>query len=181
MMQLVTPARARIGVSFEADVQDLLATLEELGGHLTSLLSLCDRKLVAMKAADVPALNQVAGEEERELQKMLRRDGQRDAVLARLAQALRLGGSTPSRLSEIAARLPEPFCTEILGKSAELRRLATNLEEKTRLAAAVAQSVQSHIRAVFAEVARAGQETVVYGRSGQHEAVTRQTWVDAVG
>src|SRR5207249_1116357 len=121
-----TPLPPAAGI--ESDVQTLLDTLVELGGHLRALLDLASRKLEAMKRADVPALTQCAAEEERELQRMLRRDGQREAVLARLAQALRFRSQAPARLTEIAARLPQPFSSQILAKSAALRDLATKLE-----------------------------------------------------
>jgi hypothetical protein len=178
---LLAPVHSPRTADLDDDVQTLLCTLNELGDHLRALHQLAIRKLDAMKRADIALLNSCAAEEECELQRMLRRDGKRDAVLARLAQALRMRTSAPARLTEIAGRLPQPFSSQIVAKSAELRGLAENLEEKNRLAAAVAQSVHSHIRAVFAEVAKANQETIGYGRNGKHEAMTTRAWVDAVG
>jgi hypothetical protein len=62
-----------------------------------------------------------------------------------------------------------------------LRGVAEELQKKNRLAAEVARKLQSHIRDVFAAIAQATQETVVYGRNGQYEQATARQWVDAVG
>lgn len=165
----------------EDDARELVETLEDIERHLSALLQISERKLEAMRRADVHALGQCALDEERELQRLLRHDGRRETVLARLAQALRVFGPAPARLSAIAARLSPPYSTQILAKSTVLRDRAKKLEEKSRLAAAVAQSVQSHIRSVFAEIAKANQESVGYGRHGQPASVTTRPWVDAVG
>ncbi|MBI5865546.1 MAG: flagellar export chaperone FlgN [Planctomycetes bacterium] len=155
-----------------------MATLHE---QLLSLLDLASRKLAALRNADVAALSQLATEEAAQLESLARADADRPAIIARLAQQLPGPRIAPLKLSALSEKLPEPFSSQIRAKSEGLRAIATRLEEKNRLAAIVARTLHKHIRGVFADLAKANQETVVYGRTGQHEQRTTRSWVDAVG
>jgi hypothetical protein len=87
----------------------------------------------------------------------------------------------PLRLKDIAARLPEPLASSLRARSTVLQTSAAELQRKNRLAGRVAQNLQSHIRGIFADVAAAAQESLVYGPQGQHETGRPRCWVDAVG
>ncbi len=162
-------------------IEELLETVSLLHELLKRLLELARAKLAAMRAADAETLHQCAAEECDVLEALFKREKQRDAVLARLAQSLHWSGDERARLSEIAERLPEPFSSRLRAKTAGLRKTADELQRKNRLAADVARHLHKHIRAVFEDVARVNQESVVYGPNGKHEQRTRKTWVDAVG
>ncbi|MFQ5806196.1 MAG: flagellar export chaperone FlgN [Phycisphaerae bacterium] len=162
-------------------VRDLLATVTSLHELLKQLLELAGRKLAAMRSADAGALQQCAADEGGVLQALFEREKQRDAVLARLAQSLHWRADCRPRLSEIAERLPEPFSSRLRAKIVGLRQTAGELRHKNQLAAAVARNLHAHIRAVFEDVAKVNQESVVYGPSGKHEQRNKKTWVDAVG
>jgi hypothetical protein len=94
---------------------------------------------------------------------------------------MRWNSSARLRLSEIAEKLPEPHSSRLRAKTAGLRQTAEELRRENRVAAEVAQHLHKHIRAVFEDIARVNQESVVYGPSGKHEQRTNKTWVDAVG
>lgn len=161
--------------------RDLLAALTALHERLGALTALAVEKLAALRTADVDAIEKLAQREEAALQSLQELDAQRKAVLARLAQLWPASESFEPKLEEIAARLPEPFSSQIRAKSEGLRSAAGALEQKNALLATVARTLHSHVRGVFADLAKDAQETLVYGRSGQHEKHTARCWVDAVG
>ena len=161
--------------------EELLAVASELQAVLNQLLGVATEKLKAMRAADTRALYQCAAEEGRLLQLMFDREKQRTAVFARLAQELHWETDRPPRMSEIAARLSEPYGPRLQAKTEGLRQTTAALREKNQLAARVARNLHKHIRAVLDEVARANQEALVYGPSGKHEQRNMKSWVDAVG
>jgi hypothetical protein len=165
----------------EAPVGQLLEMLTALQQLLKQLLELADRKLIAMRSADTDALQECAADEGKLLEAVFQRERQRKAVLARLAQSLRWPGGERARLGEIAERLPEPFSSRLRAKTVGLQQVATGLQRKNHLAAGVARNLHEHIRSVFADIAKANQESIVYGPDGKHEQPTARAWLDAVG
>jgi len=163
----------------------LTDTGRELGQHLanlhTSLKQLAElarTKLAAMRQADTTALTACAAREEELLRDVCRGEQARNAVLARLAQSLHC---PRVRLTEITDRLPQPLASQIRARSVALKEIASESQQRNKLAAAVAQNLQAHIRGIFADVANANQESLVYGPHGQHEMSSPRRWVDAVG
>ena len=163
------------------DLHDLGQHLRGLHAALTDLSNLTDEKLAGMKSADTAALHRCAAREADLLRQVFNDEHNRNAVLARLAQALQCGARTPPRLSEIADRLPEPLASSLRARNAALKVVAGELKRKNGLAAKVARNLQNHIRGVFAEVASASQESLGYGPKGQHETSDSLSWVDAIG
>lgn len=159
----------------------LMALLDELYRHVDRLQDLADRKLDALRAADAATLQKCSVEEARQLEALFRQEGQRDAVLARLAQSLHAADGRRCPLRELVREIPEPYASQITAKTVGLRVLSESLKRKNDLAARVARGLHTHIRSVFAAVAEANQETVVYGSDGRHEPRNRDGWVDAVG
>lgn len=168
-----------------ADLTPLVAELETcldtLETDLHALLAIADAKLTAMRNADVRAIRQLTDHEEDALGAHREHETRRGAVVARLAQALLLTGDGPPRLEKLAAHLDEPARSRIAEKTGVLRALTEQLARKSSLAREVAQSLQSHLRAVFAAIAEATKETLAYDHGGQHASVTTQNWIDAVG
>ena len=109
--------------------------------------------------------------------------GQHEPLLTslELSQELHQPELTKLQLGEIAGYLPEPTASAIRARSMALREMAQTLKRKNRLAAQVAQDLQTHIRGIFAELAKVNQEQVVYGPRGNHEQTSTRSWVDAVG
>ena len=165
----------------EAQADELLEVMSALHEMLKQLLELVQDKLAAMRGADAAELQRCAVEECGVLERLFAQECRRDAVLARLAQSLPGECPPQARLSEIAERLPEPFCSRLRARTAGMRRTIDELRRKNRVAAEVARHLHEHIRAVFEDVARVNQQSVVYGPSGKHEQRTNQTWVDAIG
>jgi hypothetical protein len=167
------------------DADDTFAALDAqlatFHNALKQLLDVSCDKLAAIRRADTQALRGCAIREEELLREVLFGEQQRGAVLARVAQHLHCDNLEQHALAEIAARAPEPWGSVLQAKTLALRKTAEELQRKNGVVRDVAQNLQSHIRSIFANVAKAAQETVVYGAQGQHEASETRSWVDAVG
>lgn len=161
--------------------RELLQQLAELYAGLRELDALAGRKLAALRSADTAALHACASEECEQLTRIFRAQPQRNAAIARVAQSLPGCDPAERRLEELAARLPEPLASALRARNAALQEVAGELQRKNRMAAEVAQNLQTHIREIFAAVAGATQESLVYGPQGQRELSSTRCWVDAVG
>lgn len=161
--------------------RELAQCLADLQGLLKQLAELARRKLDALRQADADALQTCSAREAALLEQLAPVERRRDAVLARLAQALRRPELPRAGLSEIAVCFPEPVSSHLRARNAALREITTVLREKNQMAARVARELHQHIRGVFDEVTRAAQESVVYGSQGQWRPTPARSWVDAVG
>ncbi len=175
--------KAATGLPTEAvaplrELNDLLAKLQT---GMTELLELAGQKLAGMRKADAQGLHDCAAREAALLKEVLYGQQQRNAILARLAQALHVQTPRPVTLSDISAALPEPVASALRARSAALQELARDLQRKNKIAASVAQNLQTHIRGVFAEIANVANESLGYSPAGKHEVKRTRCWVDAVG
>jgi flagellar biosynthesis/type III secretory pathway chaperone len=161
-----------------AELSDNLGVLHTL---LKQLAEQADAKLAALRAADAKALQACAARETELLQQVTRNAQERQATLARLAQHLRPPLRPDLPLAALIEQFPEPQASILRARSVALRESAGKLQEKNRLAARVAHHLQTHIRAVFTELAKVNQESVVYGPKGQHEQAALRSCLDAVG
>jgi len=85
------------------------------------------------------------------------------------------------RLSDLAEFFCEPLRSQITAKIAGLRASTEKLRQTNRRAVELAQHLHTHIREVFAEVAKVGRKQTGYDGRGQHRHETTRQWVDAVG
>lgn len=166
-----------------ADVcwDDVHAALGELLAVARGLIGLADAKLDALRRADTAALSSVARDEARELAGFFRCEERVSATLAEGAQSPRESGNGSRRVSELASDAPEPARSRILAICEGLRAAMKNLQEKNRRAADVARGLHSHIRAIFADVAKLSEESASYVAPGTRRQTPTRHWVDAVG
>lgn len=160
------------------ELNENLAALQAL---LRELVDQASQKLTAMRTVDVDGLTSSAAREGELLAQVQRVAQQREAILARAAQDMPDAAGPVYPLSRLLEKIPEPYSSALRARNAALQRVAADLQEKNATVAAVAQSLQSHIRAVFTELAKVNVETVIYGPKGQHEPKPVRTWIDAVG
>ena len=165
----------------EALARELSENLAGLQSLLRQLLELAGQKLSAIRAANADEVQGCTACEADRLEQVHRLEQQRTAILARWAQGVPATGHKRLCLSEVADTFPEPFSSALRARNAALRQIAVELQEKNRLVANVARHLQSHIEAIFSDLARANQESVVYGPKGRHEQRNVRSWVDAVG
>lgn len=181
LMEELTLSDRVEAAAVDAAAQDLLANLADLGHALRGLLDLSTRKLAALRTADAAELTRCAAAAPAAIEQMAELTRRRGVILARLAQALRAPRLATAPLSDVAARLAEPSASALRARIVPLREISLRIEQKNRLASDVARRLHSHIREVFADVAKAAQESVVYGPDGQPDPRLAQNWVDAVG
>ena len=168
-------------VALETSAHELIDSLIKLHELLKQLVGGVEEKLAGMRGADVEVLHACAQREKQLLEEVFQTERERDAILARLAQTLHMPQLKSAPLSEIVNHIPEPLCSALRARNVALRDIAIKLQQKNRLAAQVAHNLQTHIRAVFVELAKANQESIVYGPKGQHEQANIRTCLDAVG
>lgn len=161
--------------------QDLLDSLAALHHAMKGLSALATEKLGAIRRADAAGLQACADREEQLLRRMFCDEPRRKALLARVAQTLRCPAEAGNTLTAIADALPEPLRSSLRARNAALHAIAIELQQKNRVAAAVARNLQAHIRGIFAAVAGATGEALVYGPQGRHEPGRPRCWVDAIG
>ena len=159
----------------------LLAALGTLHGLLKELVEVAGQKLTALRRADSPGLNDCTKRELTLLQQVYRAEQERSAAVARLAQALLCPELRTGPLRLLVARVTEPLHSQLQAKMVGLREVAAALRRKNEVAGRVAHDLQAHIRGIFAELAKAQQETVGYGPAGQQRATAARVMVDALG
>jgi flagellar biosynthesis/type III secretory pathway chaperone len=179
--RMVEPSISSSGPTRRGSASELSDNLGALHALLKQLAAQADAKLAALRAADAKALQACATNETELLQQLARNAQERQAILARLAQHLPQPLRPEIPLSELIEEFPEPQASILRARSVALRESAAQLQEKNGLAARVAHRLQTHIRAVFAELAKVNQESVVYGPKGQHEQAGLRSGLDAVG
>jgi flagellar biosynthesis/type III secretory pathway chaperone len=168
-------------VTLETSAHELNQSLATLYDLLKQLVEQAEEKLAGMRGADVEALHTCTQQETQLLEEVCHTERERNAILARLAQTLQAPQLKSAPLSEIVNHIPEPLCSALRARNVALHDIATKLQRKNRLAAQVAHNLQSHISAVFTELAKTNQESIVYGPKGQHEQANIRTCLDAVG
>lgn len=159
----------------------LLAALATWRAQIAQLVEITERKLSAMRRADLEAMHNCLAAEAAALETVVHGERERRAILAALAQRLHLPPEPLPMLSQITAQLPEPKASLLRAKTLGLQDLAERLQKRNALAATVAQRLQMHLRAAVAEAAEANQTAVGYGPSGREEKRITRSWVDAVG
>lgn len=164
----------------DADVVRLMELLGEWQSQLDRLVELAGDKLVAMRQADTAALETYARAEEQQLQLLLEAQRERAVILARVAQQRLRNGGTAARLTDIADALEEPHASALRARSVGLQRAAADLQEKNRLAVAVARNLNKHLQSFFSEIVSARRERVGYAKNGSEQHVNDGNWFDAL-
>ena len=180
----VTRAPAQSGRSGPPELagQAVLDCCQQMHVDLRELLTVADTKLDALRSADTTTLARCARDEARLLERVFNGEKRRTAAVAQLAQSLHDPRGVGAPLTELVARAPEPLGSRLRAKTAGLRHTAAALKKKNDLNARVAHDLQCHIRAIFAELGKAQQETVGYGRGGKQEAAFKpRMMLDATG
>jgi len=165
----------------QAAVEELCDSLGALYELLKTLAATAEQKLAAIRSADADQLQKCAAREMELLEQVTTVKRQRQAAIARLAQALQVPAGSELSICTLANRLGEPVASILRAKSRGLRELADRLQHVNAVAARAAQDLQAHVRAVFAEVAKANRDSAVYGPEGQHEQGQIRSSVEAVG
>lgn len=175
-----TDSRSRISPN-EADGLALIGILGELQTLVMRLVECAEEKLRAIRCAGAEALQACVAREMLDLDELLAAERKRDAVVARIAQQLQQPGLRRASMTQVAEKFPEPLRSSIHARCMGLRQTAEKLQQKNRVAAEVAHGLQSHVRAVFGELAKAGRDTTTYAGNGRMRHTEKQLVIDALG
>ncbi len=179
------PAPIKLHPSSSAAAADgfdvLVRSLDELLGSLRRLDELASTKLTAMRSADAKLLEQCAMDEGEVLRTVLAQGPNRGALLAAVAQRMLGAVGPPPTLQTLSNALPEPQASILRAKSRVLEGVTAELQRKNRLAGEVARRLHSHIRGIFADVAKASEPPVGYGPRGSGAPAGASCYVEAIG
>lgn len=161
---------------------ELLEALSASSDTVSRLAALAGQKLSALRQADADALHRCAQVEGRLVAALTQLIRQRQAVLARLAQALHAPPLAQRPISELAARLDPPQASLLLAAAQRLAMLGGELQRKNALTARAARGLQEHIHAALAALQAEPTPDVTYRASGQRDRQSAGSkWIDAVG
>jgi len=157
------------------DLIKLMTGLEALHGDLTVLV---ERKIDAMRRADVEGLTELGAKEVALTQRLRERDAMRRQVLERIGKEL---GQTPARartltVTQLTAHLDAAQCAQLMDAARKLRAAVFKSARVSRLAGAIARDVLDHMRWVFASVRPKGQSSSEFGGARMEHRI-----LDAVG
>lgn len=157
------------------DLTHLMGTLESLHGDLAGLM---ERKVDAMRRADVEGLSELGAKEIALTQRLRERDVMRRRVLERIGKELGLNAARARTLtvSQLSPHLDEPQRANLMEAARKLRSAVFRSARTNRLAGVIAREVLEHMRWVFASVRRLGQEGNEYGGGRMEHRI-----LDAVG
>ncbi|MBL8878405.1 MAG: flagellar export chaperone FlgN [Phycisphaerales bacterium] len=169
------------GACDDADGRALVDVLGELAGLTVRLVECAGEKLAAIRRADSEALQTCVANEMKTLDAVLAAERKRDAIVARVAQRLQQPAMRRASMTSLAEKFSEPLRSAIHARCMGLRQAAENLQRRNRVAAEVARGLQSHVRAIFGKLAKAGQDATTYAGNGRMRHADKQLVIDALG
>lgn len=154
-------SQTRMRISID-DLCKLMAALEGLHGELAVLV---ERKIEAMRRADVEGLTELGAREVALTQRLREQDGARRQVLERIGKELGQNAARSRTLtvSQLTTHLDEPQCGLLMDAARKLRAAVFKSARVNRLAGVIARDVLEHMRWVFASVRPKGQSSGEYG------------------
>lgn len=165
----------------DADGRALVDVMGELQALMTQLVDCSAAKLAAIRRASAGELQRCVATEMQCLDQLLATERKRDAIVARVAHRLQLPALRRGSMLAVAEKFPEPLRSAIHARCVGLRKAAENLQQKNRVVAEVARGLQSHVKAVFDALAKAGQSETTYAGNGRMRHADKQLVIDALG
>jgi predicted signal transduction protein with EAL and GGDEF domain len=152
-------------------VPAILAALEAaLRGLIEAhdrLLALLERKREAIRSADLAALSAMAGDEQREIERIITLDAQRVEAIRALAAWLKRPAAPAPTVSEIAAAAGEPAGPRLAALGAQLRDRLIEAHRASSVLRAAAEALSRHMTGLIQTVQSALSRARVYGQRGR--------------
>jgi hypothetical protein len=143
---------------FESTLESLIQTHEQM-------LAIARDHRAAIGRADGGAVQACIGQQAVLAARAVDLDSTRKRLSAALSQGREAAGATT--ISAVAARLPEPSRTRILGLAGRLRELLTALQRENRIIRSATESLLSHMDGLMQQVARTLSHTRLYSPQGR--------------
>lgn len=164
------PTQPSPGTLLSTLAGDLRAVLQDYTARYTQLRALTDAQREALRRADGPEVERLAGTQAGILQAIAVIDRRRDALVNAAAAALPGLRASPITLSAIAAALPGSPSDDLRARAAALRVLVRETGEASNLVGAAARTLLTHFEGLMRQVSGRLSHAGTYSRRGVVEA-----------
>jgi hypothetical protein len=161
-----------------AELERLADCLRELVQEHRRLLELVQKHQAAMKVVDATAIDALGQQQEQSRTRIMQWEARRRMTVTALARAAKLTGEPT--LVRIAAAFPTKRPV-LLKLRDELRILATEIQQRTSVAARVAQAMLGHLNTAVRLLASAVERGGTYTKQGAPKLTRRIGSIEAVG
>ncbi|MAD78389.1 MAG: hypothetical protein CMJ51_03340 [Planctomycetaceae bacterium] len=146
-------------------VRELQEILDTQAEGYRRLLATIERQREAIRTADIAAVPDIAGVQEKIVQRLKVLDDRREIAGATVATAL--GIDADSTISIIASVLPSGTADRLEVRAAELRQLVEQARREQSLVRNAGEALARHMAGIVQSVTGALSGTGVYGRRGR--------------
>ncbi|MGD1278352.1 MAG: flagellar protein FlgN [Tepidisphaeraceae bacterium] len=158
-----------------SDLESLLAQLVAEHGKLLSLL---EAQHAAMKKIDIPAMLDLAHQQENQRLRLLGLENRRKTIVQQIAAAAKLNEEpTLGRLIELFP----PHAPALRKLQAELRGVMGKISQRTHLSSRLSAAVLGHLNTALRILAGAVERAGLYTKNGVPRVAARIGVMDAVG
>ncbi|MEO1236301.1 MAG: flagellar protein FlgN [Planctomycetota bacterium] len=152
----------------------LLNNLNRLEAVLTQsverqeqMLSLLERKRVALRSGADRDMTDLTRSENAVLQTISELEKQRLTLVAELTRAVDPGAAEPMRMRELAERLPEPFRGRLLVTRTKLVEAITAVAAETSVVKRASESLVQHVNGLIRTIGVVSNGGAAYGQTGR--------------
>ncbi|MEK6798158.1 MAG: flagellar protein FlgN [Planctomycetota bacterium] len=133
---------------------DLIRLFGHLAGLQDELFELIDRKIAAMRRADVAAMQECAAREQSLVQRLQEREGLRRQLTDLVGEELALppGAARCLTVSRLAGRLGDQERRNLNDAAGKLRSAVLKVQQAHRVAGMICREITRHLAWVFAAV-----------------------------
>lgn len=161
-----------------AELDRLAECLRGLVAEHRRLLDLARRHEAAMRTMDAAAIEALSTQQEQARTTVVQWEARRRIVVAAIARQAKLPGEPT--LARVATAFPTHRAT-LLGLRDELKALAAEVQQRTTVAARIAQAMLGHLNTAVRLLATAVERGGTYTRQGTPKLTRRIGSIEAVG
>lgn len=148
-------------------VDQLEDSLKQLAIEHERLLQAMERKLAAISAADMTAMEEALVEENIYFQQICELEKQRQALVGRITEQLNPNARQLLRLSQIIMHVGKPRAGRLQQLQKRLQELVKAVQFKTRVAQKAAEGVLHHVKGVMQSIGQVLASAGTYSRQGR--------------
>ncbi len=164
-------------------VRDLCRLLYQAAGSYNELSILVERKVEAMRRADMAALQEAKEHEMALVKAISEQEGMRRALMDKIGCILGMAAGTARimTVSQLCQRLSADASEQVAQAAGALRKAVTHSARVNRLAGVVAGELVNHLRWVWRAARPVGEKRVGYTPAGGHETNVNPRVFDTTG
>ncbi len=165
---------------FGAGLVMTLTRLEELHGELAVQV---DRKIERMREADTEGINECVACEQDLMRRIGEQEGLRRLLTDRLGRSYGMSPQKARRLTvaELAERLSPPHRANLIAVAQRLKKLATRVERRNRVAGALGATMVKHLGCVLSTLTASPPRAGAYSPGGGKVGAAPQRLFETVG